>query len=65
MWGSVAREAQKKVAYFPGCVGCSEGGLSEPSLKRMSRSLPSGIEERKSLPGGENRKGVKRSREEQ
>lgn len=41
------------MAHSPGSVGCIEVGPSEPGLKRMSRSLPSGIEERKSLPDGE------------
>lgn len=48
-------EAQKKEAYSPGHAGCTEEGLPKPSLKRMSRSLPRGIEERKNLSGGENK----------
>lgn len=34
----------EKEAYSPGSPGCTAEGLSEPSLNRMSRSLPSGIE---------------------
>lgn len=61
VWSSVAMEAPTKVAHSPGSVGCTEEQPSEPSLKRKSRSLPSGIEERKSSPGGENRMGVRES----
>lgn len=57
-------EAQKRVTHSPGSVRCTEEGPSEPQLKRMSRSWPSGVEGRESLPGGENKKGVRESGEQ-
>ena len=44
VWSSVAMETGKKVANSPESVGCTEGVLSEPSLKRMRDSWPSGVD---------------------
>ena len=53
-------EAAETMANSAGSVGCTEEVPSQPSLERMCRSLPS-AKERRTLTGGENRKGMKRS----
>ena len=53
-------EAAETMAKSAGSVGCTEEVPSQPSLERMCRSLPS-AKERRTLTGGENRKGMKRS----